>query len=91
MTILYSLRATCICRLTNECTATYICQLTNEYSGLHSSVPNSFINFGTKEYSSVIFLGTEEYKKTEEGTLFSYSDPQDNMCHHVSGMEWLAY
>jgi hypothetical protein len=18
-------------------------------------------------------------------------DPQDNMCHHVSGMEWLAY
>jgi hypothetical protein len=46
---------------------------TDEYSGLHSSVLINFIGFGIDEYSSVIFLSTKEYKKIEEGTMFSYS------------------
>jgi hypothetical protein len=48
-------------------TTTYIHRLTKEYSGLCSSVIAIFLGFGTKEYSSVVFLGTEE------DTLFSYS------------------
>jgi hypothetical protein len=35
--------------------------------------PGIFLDFGTEEYSSVIFLGTEKYNKTEEDTLFSCS------------------
>jgi hypothetical protein len=37
------------------------------------SVPGIFLGFGTDEYSSIIFLGTEEYNKDEEDTMFSYS------------------
>jgi hypothetical protein len=40
---------------------------------IHSSVPSIFFGFGTEKFSSVIFLGIEEYKKTEEDILFSYS------------------
>jgi hypothetical protein len=32
-----------------------------------------FIGLGTKEYICAIFLGTEEYTKTKECMLFSYS------------------
>jgi hypothetical protein len=39
-------------------------------SGLYSSVPGIFLSFDIDEYSSVIFLGIEEYNKTEEDTLF---------------------
>jgi hypothetical protein len=38
------------------------------------SVLGTFLGFGTEEYSSVIFLGTDEYNKTEEHTLFSCSE-----------------
>jgi hypothetical protein len=41
----------------------YIHWLTDEYTTLHSSVIGTFLGFGTKEYISVISLGTEEYKK----------------------------
>jgi hypothetical protein len=58
-------------RLTDECTTTYICWLTDEYSGLYSSVPSTFLNFGTEEFSSIIFLSTEEYKNLKEDALFS--------------------
>jgi hypothetical protein len=34
-------------------------------------IENVFIGFSTKEYSTVIFLGTEEYIIAEENTLFS--------------------
>jgi hypothetical protein len=44
---------------------------TDEYAALCSSVTGTFLSFGTEEYISVIFLGTEEYKKIEEDTLFS--------------------
>jgi uncharacterized membrane protein len=37
---------------------------------LCSSVENIDVGFGTEEYSIVIFLGTEEYTKTEKDTLF---------------------
>jgi hypothetical protein len=36
-------------------------------------VPGIFLDFGTEEYSSVIFLGIEEYDKTKVDTLFSCS------------------
>jgi hypothetical protein len=49
--------------------------VTDKYTGLYSSVSGIFLGFGTEEYSSVIFLGTEEYKKPEEDTLFSCSAP----------------
>jgi hypothetical protein len=52
----------------------HIHRLTEEYSELYSSVPSTFLSLGTEEFSSVILLGTEEYKKTEEDTMFSYSD-----------------
>jgi hypothetical protein len=52
----------------------YIRRLIDLYYHIYSSVPGIFLGFGTEEYSSVIFLGTEEYNKTEECTLFSYSD-----------------
>jgi hypothetical protein len=67
-------------RLTDECTATYIHRLTNEYTatcihrlidectGLYSWVDAIFLDSGTVEYITVIFLGTEEYKSTEECT-----------------------
>jgi hypothetical protein len=32
------------------------------------------VSFGTEEYSAIILLGTEEYTKTKECTLFSCSD-----------------
>jgi hypothetical protein len=38
------------------------------------SVLGTFLGFGTEEYSSVIFLGTDEYNKTEGHTLFSCSE-----------------
>jgi hypothetical protein len=40
-------------------------------------VPDIFLDLGAKEYISVIFIGTEEYKKTEVYTLFSCSDRLD--------------
>jgi hypothetical protein len=46
---------------------------TDEYTTLRSSVTDTFLGFGTEDYISVILLGTEEYKKTKEGTLFSCS------------------
>jgi hypothetical protein len=49
-------------------TAWYIHQLTNECIELSSSVHAIFLTAGTKEYSLVIFLGTEEC------TIFSYSE-----------------
>jgi hypothetical protein len=33
----------------------------------------TLLGFGTEEYISVIFFGTEEYKKNKEDILFSYS------------------
>jgi hypothetical protein len=54
--------------------AWYIHQLTNECTELSSSVHAIFLTAGTKEYILVIFLGTEEYKVTEECTIFSYSE-----------------
>jgi hypothetical protein len=60
-------------RLTDEYTATYVCRLTNECMGLCSSVEAIILGSCTKGYIKVIFHGTEEYKITEECTLFSYS------------------
>jgi hypothetical protein len=60
-------------QLTNVCTATYIHRLTDKYNALRSSVPGIFLGFGIEEYSLVIFLGTKEYTKTGEGSLFSCS------------------
>jgi hypothetical protein len=57
-------------RLTDEYTATYIYWLTDKYTGLHSSVLGIFLSFGNEEYSSVIFLGTEEYKKNKKIPYF---------------------
>jgi hypothetical protein len=51
--------------------APYIHRLTDEYSDLRLSVSGIFINFSTKKYSSVIFLGIKEYNKTEECIMFS--------------------
>jgi hypothetical protein len=48
-------------------------RLTDKYSGLHSSVSGIFLSFSAEEYSSVIFLGTEEYNKIDECTMFSCS------------------
>jgi hypothetical protein len=42
--------------------------------GSCSSVSDRFINFSTEEYSTVIFLGTEEYTITVECILFLYSE-----------------
>jgi hypothetical protein len=53
----------------------YIHRLTDEYTSLRSSMPGIFLDFGTEEYSSIIFLVTEEHKKTKEDTLFSCSVP----------------
>jgi hypothetical protein len=53
-------------RLTDECTTMYI-----RWSGLCSSVPCFFRGLGTEEYSSVIFIGTEEYKKSRKIPYFS--------------------
>jgi hypothetical protein len=61
--------------LTSEYNATYIHRLTDEYNTLHSSVPGIFLSFDIEEYILVIFLSTKEYRKTEEDTLFSYSEP----------------
>jgi hypothetical protein len=52
----------------------YIYRLTDEHTSLRMSVTGTFLGFSTDEYIRVIFLGTEEYIKTEEDTLFSYSD-----------------
>jgi hypothetical protein len=52
----------------------YIHRLTEEYSGLYSSVPSTFLSLGTEEFSSVILLSIEEYKKAKEDTIFSCSD-----------------
>jgi hypothetical protein len=49
----------------------YIYQLTDEYTGLCSSDENVFLSYGTEEYITIIFLGTEKLKKTEEHMLFS--------------------
>jgi hypothetical protein len=48
----------------------YIHQLTDEYTSLRSSAPGIFLGFGTKEYSLVIFLGSEEYKKPRKIPYF---------------------
>jgi hypothetical protein len=45
----------------------YIRQLTDECS---SSVDHIFLDFGTKEYRTVIFLGAEEDKKLRNVHLF---------------------
>jgi hypothetical protein len=52
-------------RLTDECITTYI-----RWSGLRSLVPGFFLGLGTEEYSSVIFIGTEEYKKVRKIPVF---------------------
>jgi hypothetical protein len=57
----------------------YVHQLTDEHTATYSLVPMNclrtsvtdiFLSFGTEEYSLVIFLGTKEYTKNEEDTLF---------------------
>jgi hypothetical protein len=62
-------------RLTDdgECTATYIHWLTDECTRLCSSIVAIFLGSFTEEYITFIFLGTEEYKITEEWTMFSCS------------------
>jgi hypothetical protein len=40
---------------------------------LCSSVYYTIVGFGTEEYNTVILLGIEKYKKTEERRLFSCS------------------
>jgi hypothetical protein len=45
---------------------------------LCSLVLDIFASCGTKECSTVIFIGTEEYQNTEECTLFSCSDYNAN-------------
>jgi hypothetical protein len=52
----------------------YIHQLTDERTILYSSVISIFLSSGAEEYITVIFLGTEEYKSTDEFTLFSCSE-----------------
>jgi hypothetical protein len=49
----------------------YIHQLTDEYTGLCSSDENVFLSYDTEEYITIIFLGTEKLKKTDEHMLFS--------------------
>jgi hypothetical protein len=63
-----------ICGLTDEYTWSYIRQLIDEHTILYLSVTSIFLSSGTKEYITVILLGTEEYKSTDEFTLFSCSD-----------------
>jgi hypothetical protein len=65
----------------DECTVTHMRRLINEYSGLYFSVPSTFLDFGTKEFSSVIFLGTKEYKISEEDILFSSSEGSHGSCY----------
>jgi hypothetical protein len=48
-------------RLTDKYAVMYIRQLNDEYRGLYSSVPSTFLDFGTEEYSSIIFLSIKEY------------------------------
>jgi elongation factor P hydroxylase len=40
---------------------------------LCSSVNDIFLDVGTKEYNTIIFLGTDEYIYTKEDTIFSCS------------------
>jgi hypothetical protein len=49
----------------------YIHRLTNECTGLCSSIDVIFLDFGTEEYITIIFLDTVEYKSIEKYTLFS--------------------
>jgi hypothetical protein len=63
-----------ICGLTDEHTWSYIRQLIDEHTILYLSVTSIFLSSGTKEYIAFILLGTEEYKSTDEFTLFSCSD-----------------
>jgi hypothetical protein len=51
----------------------YIHWLTNEHTSPCMSMTGTFLDFGTEEYTRVIFLRTEEYIKTEEDSLFSSS------------------
>jgi hypothetical protein len=44
------------------------------HHGTKPMSPGIFLGVGTKEYSTVIFLSTEEFNATEEDTLFSCSD-----------------
>jgi hypothetical protein len=60
-------------RLTDKYTIMYICRLTDECTRLYSSVEAIFLGSCTEGYIIVILLGTEEYKITEECTMFSCS------------------
>jgi hypothetical protein len=51
----------------------YIHRLTDKHTSLCMLVTSTLPGFGTEEYIRVIFLGTGEYIKTEEDTLFSCS------------------
>jgi hypothetical protein len=51
---------------------------------LCSSVAGTFLDFGTEEYSRVIFLGTEKYKITEKYTLFSCSGSYTKVAQQVA-------
>jgi hypothetical protein len=61
-------------RFTDKHMWQYIHQLTDERTILYSSVISIFLSSGAEEYITVIFLGTEEYKSTDEFTLFSCSE-----------------
>jgi hypothetical protein len=50
---------------------------------VYSSVTFTFISLGTEEYICVIFLGTEEFKKTEEYFLFSVMVCKLDFCAHI--------
>jgi hypothetical protein len=63
-----------ICGLTDEHMWPYIRQLIDEHTILYLSVTSIFLSSGTEEYITVILLGTEKYKSTDEFTLFSCSD-----------------
>jgi hypothetical protein len=57
-------------RLTDKYITTYIHRLTDKYNSLRLLVPSIFLDFGIKEYTLFIFLGTKEYTKTEEDIIF---------------------
>jgi hypothetical protein len=46
---------------------------THECTGICSSITAIFLCSGTEEYITVIFLNTEEFKSTDDCTLFSCS------------------
>jgi hypothetical protein len=59
--------------------------------GLCSLVDAIFLSSGTEEYITVIFLGTEEYKSTEECTLFSCSVYSKLDLYHTTLVKIVSY